>query len=336
MSFALSQSQVRLISTIGVGVLVGTSLVVIIPEGVETLYSARKTHESHPRRDAELRPISTPLPQAGAPPLVRGINSISIHERAEELHAPSINDLGALPGPVIPPTVPDALSPGSAAAGSIGIPAPELAPGENASQPPQEPTERRIVQERSPHAYIGISLLLGFVLMYLIDKIPQHAVSSVQAQRRPHHISLANLAQGLSRGTTEPGSFDDHEAHVVSSRPARTLSTTIGLVIHAAADGIALGASSSTANMNLGFMVFLAIMFHKAPAAFGLTSVLLKQGVGKRRARAHLLIFSLAAPMGALTTWTFVNVAGRGRIDADEDTRWWTGILLLFSAGTFL
>lgn len=76
-------------------------------------------------------------------------------------------------------------------------------------------------------------------------------------------------------------------------------------------------------------------MVHKAPAAFGLTSVLLKQGLGKRGARAHLVIFSLAAPMGALATWVVVQTLGGGGGE-EQTTRWWTGVLLLFSGGTFL
>jgi len=75
-------------------------------------------------------------------------------------------------------------------------------------------------------------------------------------------------------------------------------------------------------------------MLHKAPAAFGLTSVLLRQGLGKRAARAHLVAFSAAAPVGALGTWLVLNMLGDG---ADEGTtRWWTGVMLLFSGGTFL
>lgn len=76
-------------------------------------------------------------------------------------------------------------------------------------------------------------------------------------------------------------------------------------------------------------------MVHKAPAAFGLTSVLLKQGLGKRGARAHLVIFSLAAPMGALGTWVVVQTLGGGGGE-EQTTTWWTGVLLLFSGGTFL
>lgn len=78
-------------------------------------------------------------------------------------------------------------------------------------------------------------------------------------------------------------------------------------------------------------------MVHKAPAAFGLTAVLLKQGLGKRAARAHLMVFSLAAPAGALATWMVVRTLGAGGPEAGEETmRWWTGLLLLFSGGTFL
>lgn len=43
LSFSMSQSRLRLIATLGVGVLVGTSLTVIIPEGVDTLYSSEIT-----------------------------------------------------------------------------------------------------------------------------------------------------------------------------------------------------------------------------------------------------------------------------------------------------
>jgi zinc transporter 9 len=47
--------------------------------------------------------------------------------------------------------------------------------------------------------------------------------------------------------------------------------------VHAAADGIALGAASLTDKAEIEFIIFLAIMLHKAPAAFGLTSFLLHE-----------------------------------------------------------
>ena len=42
------------------------------------------------------------------------------------------------------------------------------------------------------------------------------------------------------------------------------VTATLGLVVHAAADGIALGAASSTSQVDIQLIVFLAIMLHKA------------------------------------------------------------------------
>lgn len=82
---------------------------------------------------------------------------------------------------------------------------------------------------------------------------------------------------------------------------------TVGLVVHAAADGIALGAASTTTHADIQMIVFLAIMLHKAPAAFGLVTFLLHEGLEKTRIRKHLLIFSLAAPLAAIVTYFGIN-----------------------------
>lgn len=76
-------------------------------------------------------------------------------------------------------------------------------------------------------------------------------------------------------------------------------------------------------------------MLHKAPAAFGLSAVLLRAGLGKRQARTHLIVFSMAAPVGAIVTWVLVNLLG-GEEVGGAGMQWWTGVLLLFSGGTFL
>ncbi|KAJ5505065.1 Zinc/iron permease [Penicillium fimorum] len=185
-------------------------------------------------------------------------------------------------------------------------------------------------EESSPHAWVGIALISGFILMYLVDKLPEFATPT-KHERTPYHISLDNLGSGLRRGSSpsRDGLLDANHA----SRRGHSFATTTGLVIHAAADGIALGASSSDAG--LSFIIFLAIMVHKAPASFGLTSILLKQGLSSRTARAHLLVFSFAAPFGALATFLFVQMMGSSGAD-EAGTHWRTGMLLLFSGGTFL
>lgn len=102
------------------------------------------------------------------------------------------------------------------------------------------------------------------------------------------------------------------------------LSAFIGLFLHALTDGIALGVGLLVPK--LGFIVFLAIFFHKSMEAFSLTSVLLHENKSVRQiilANAALL---LAIPIGALLS--FWVVGGNNPSMA--------GIALAFSAGTFL
>jgi zinc transporter 9 len=205
------------------------------------------------------------------------------------------------------------------------------APAPNrASRRDDDPAKQQL---ELPAFQIGFALVIGFALMFLVDRLPRHATDRFQAAPTSRHVSLENLAGSSASGEEESDGF------LGSLRPSpkqtRSLATTTGLVIHAAADGIAMGASASTANLNVGLIIFFAILVHKAPAAFGLTSILLKQGLSKRATRVHLMVFSLAAPSGALATYFLVSLIG-GESMEGESAQWWTGMLLLFSAGTFL
>ncbi|KAI9815498.1 MAG: hypothetical protein M1827_002632 [Pycnora praestabilis] len=330
----MSQSKMRLVSTVGMGVLVGTSLIVIIPEGVETLYSAASIGKAHKTRAINSKDLDVRWPVFEGYYAAQE-NRIRLLSRGKDEDTRDLDAFNELPGPVLPEGMP--VLPNSNGDTTPVHPFHDL----NVDTEPAKPTisdsdrSEEHAAHSSPHAWVGLSLVLGFILMYLIDQIPLHASAHAQTNQQPYHISLENLSQGLHRPSS-PSGDDDSDGFHESRNQSRPFATTIGLVIHAAADGIALGASSSGSDTSLGFIIFFAIMVHKAPAAFGLTSVLLKQGLTKREARAHLIIFSLAAPAGAIATWSIVNLLGRGRIGGEEGTKWWTGVLLLFSAGTFL
>ncbi|DAA75518.1 TPA_exp: Uncharacterized protein A8136_1592 [Trichophyton benhamiae CBS 112371] len=338
LTFSLSSSQLRLMSALGMGLLVGTSLIVIIPEGVETLYSSRvkpsqQGHESgHRRRDV----------------LEHGVE-VRWNHRAEVVSVPqSMNGRGIEDeanwrlsrreeaAPEAEKPQPDAPVDGD---GSDGKGKKEGKKGDEDKNKPDghhdddehEHGHKHEHEDSGPHAWIGVGLIGGFILMYLVDKLPQYASSSSKQQQRPYHISLDNLGSGIGRGIS-PARTSGSGSRSGSSSAG--MATTAGLVIHAAADGIALGASTS--NMSLSLIIFVAIMVHKAPASFGLTSVLLKQGHTTKSARAHLLVFSLAAPVGALLTWIVAHTILAGHASDEQSTRWRTGMLLLFSAGTFL
>lgn len=159
----LSDEKLKVVTVFGAGLLVGTALTVIIPEGIRALYSS----------DVHVM-VSSQSPNVKLPE----------HNHSHDDHDP----------------------------------------------------------EHS--ATIGLSLVLGFIFMMIVDQIS-------------------------SRRNKDPFSSD------------RNSTATIGLVVHAAADGVALGAAATTSHQDVEMIVFLAIMLHKAPAAFGLVSFLLHEGIDR-------------------------------------------------------
>ncbi|KAG9237135.1 ZIP metal ion transporter-like protein [Amylocarpus encephaloides] len=336
LSMGLSSSKLRAVSTIGMGVLVGTSLIVIIPEGVEAVYSSGLAGHSHTTRGLRIEDRSAraewPV-RAGLAPIVAREN-IKAREDA--------GSFDGLLGKLMGRELVKEEDTTSTLATSPAVETPTAPPVSNHN-------DEKLIENEKPEAHdddaepptfwVGISLILGFVLMFLIDKLPRHASETLQPPPPTRHIALNNLSGLSGNYRSEEDVDEESESFLQSMAPTpkqtRSLATTIGLVIHSAADGIAMGASTSTPNSGLGFIVFIAIMIHKMPAAFGLTSVLLKQGLSKRAARGHLIMFSLAAPFGALSTWLLVSLVGGSHIEG-ESGQWWTGMLLLFSGGTFL
>ncbi|XP_054288612.1 zinc transporter ZIP9-like [Macrosteles quadrilineatus] len=217
----LSEAKLHLISVFGAGLLVGTALAVIIPEGIRSLFTSGQATHAH------------------------------------------------------------------------------TAPGEGVTM--SEATEIADL-----HTLIGLSLVAGFILMLLIDQCSSAYSRDVEVG-------------GSGAGPLGHG----HRASVTA---------TVGLVVHAAVDGVALGAAATTTQTDVEMIVFIAIMLHKAPAAFGLVTFLMHEGIDRKRIRRHLLVFSLAAPLLALVTYFGIGQEGKETLHSVNAT----GIAMLFSAGTFL
>jgi len=211
LAFSLSEEKMTLFSSFGAGLLVGTALIIILPEGVSTLYGHGTEQCASPSEHEEFR------------------------------------------------------------------------------------TE----------AYMGAALAFGFVAMFIVDHFgPSH-------QHR--HITVGSIGQ-------------DYE-----QPPKKFSSAFLGLLVHAAADGIALGAAAVGKNKHLEMVIFIAIMLHKAPGAFGLATYLLHEGLTRNGVRYHLAIFSTAAPTFSILTY----LALQG-VTFNTPQHIWTGLVLLFSAGSFL
>lgn len=150
-----------------------------------------------------------------------------------------------------------------------------------------------------PRFIISVALTLGFTFMFVVDQIGSYLSMRDQRTNLPNRVGIT---------------------------------ATLGLVIHAAADGFAVGAAVATGQVTVQVIVFLAVILHKAPAAFGLVSFLLHAGLEKKYIQGHLLAFSAAAPILAIPTYFIINASG----SSSQNQLSATGVGMLFSAGTFL
>jgi len=241
LAFNLSDEKLRLVSVLGAGLLVGTALAVIIPEGVHALlFPSGEHHENHHVAGKATGANAGAAAEVGAHKEAIKLDAAATHHHENE--------------------------------STIEL-----------------------------HSWIGVALVLGFVFMLLVDQIGGHFHS---------HGGVAEPAAGQRNKIT----------------------ATLGLVVHAAADGIALGAAASTSQTHVEIIVFIAIMLHKAPAAFGLVSFLLHEGFDRTRIRRHLTVFAFSAPVLAIITYVGLNQSGKDTLVNNNAT----GIAMLFSGGTFL
>ncbi|VDK84317.1 unnamed protein product [Litomosoides sigmodontis] len=264
----MSEGRTRLLSTFGAGLLVGTALSVIIPEGVKALYIVHT--EKH-------------LPEAVQN---EKINQIVPRDMLNSLKQPTVSN-------------------GESINYLTGFDKSDIRKGSSQRMQQSSVIGKKEIEHEHVDASInfsainqsiGCSLLVGFLFMFLIDQI--------------------------SKSLSSKG----------GDRTQFKLTATIGLVVHAAADGVAFGSASATNRTGVQFIVFLAIMLHKAPAAFGLVSFLLVEGIERFKIRRHLIIFSVAAPAAAVVTYHLIVTIESDKFSTDSAT----GTLMLFSAGTFL
>ncbi|KAG9295480.1 hypothetical protein G9A89_013509 [Geosiphon pyriformis] len=312
--FQMSQGNFLVASAFGVGLLVGTSLIVIIPEGIETLYNVPQTSLVFPHVHQSIKNsidnVGVPLEQRVIS-IEGGIQDLS--NKKQQANLPEGNETQRKS----PESEPFVEQPESREKNVLGL---------STSIPENEDDHSH---SDDTHHYIGLALISGFALMFLIDQLDmphQHPNTELNSDHTELHplTNDIDLEEDQVHNTSEI--FNQNVKTKIKSR-----SMTIGLVIHAAADGIALGASAN--QPSLEFLVFLAIMLHKAPSAFGLCTVLLREGYNHKQICLNVAIFSLSAPLTAMLTYLMLQ--GDAQLNSNS-MQWWTAILLIFSGGTFL
>ncbi|MEE6473797.1 hypothetical protein FKM82_010176, partial [Ascaphus truei] len=120
-----------------------------------------------------------------------------------------------------------------------------------------------------PHFFIGISLVMGFILMFIVDQIGSYC-------------SYHDPRTGMSSGTS--------------------ITATLGLVIHAAADGVALGAAVASSQVSVQVIVFFAVILHKTG------------GTSQHRlsATGNGMLFSAGTFLYVATVHVLPEISGRG------------------------
>ena len=154
-----------------------------------------------------------------------------------------------------------------------------------------------------PPLLLGLAILGGFSLMLIIEGMGiGHAV------HEEHHDHLAGQGHG-------------HLHH-----PTSTSIMTLGLTLHALADGLAIGAAAASGQISLSFLVAFSVLVHRVPVALSISLFSLHEPGGPRAALPQLVSFTLATPVAILLS--YIALAG-----VDESI---LALVLLFSAGTFV
>jgi zinc transporter ZupT len=153
---------------------------------------------------------------------------------------------------------------------------------------------------------IGLFVLAGFFLQQLLEY----------------------FTSGVEHGHIHTQDHHNQGDHTHTHRAVSAIVLLSALCVHAFLEGSML---AQPVTMGFGYdvnAILLGIALHRAPAAFALMTVLASQLHSRNKALPHLLIFSLAAPVGLLISSYFVE----SRVLSE------TGLIYLYAlvSGNFL
>lgn len=164
---------------------------------------------------------------------------------------------------------------------------------------------------------VGLPILVGFVLMFTIEKFVAHNDND-----RILYSATTNT------NSTTSSAFDEGRIAFTVGSVLKS-SITLGLLVHAAVDGVSLGSSFADQDSTLQFVMVIALIIHKIPTAFSLGTILSKEKLEDKVLLIHLGLFALLTPVSTWITFTIIEFF-------NTNIQFVTGILLLFSSGTFL
>jgi len=198
----------------------------------------------------------------------------------------------------------------------VGIPQHDIEP-----VPPHEDYHHDEENESKNIRTAMLGIGAGFMFLILVEEV----------------MSMAGLAHSHSHGPTNVGGKDEsdeeeEEGHTHSHKPPTLRSSLsavafVGLAFHSLVDGMII-AGAFTASPEVGSRVALAILLHKFPDGFVMSSIVASQQIKIWNVHpfTYILLIAAMTPLGAVIgAWlmgSFTTVA--------------VGFILGFGAGTFL
>lgn len=135
----------------------------------------------------------------------------------------------------------------------------------------------------------GAGLLIGTALGVII---PEGTVIIVKSSEAVELIVAVCLISGFSLML-----LVEHVSSLLTHNisQSKNRNTMVGILIHSMADGVALASVAFSDHATLEIIVFLAIILHKLPAAFGLSCFLIGNGESRSQIKRFQLLFSISA-----------------------------------------
>ena len=177
----------------------------------------------------------------------------------------------------------------------------ELATEEHEEAEHEEEVEHE--EERVGNLLIGGAVLAGFLVMLILEG--SGIGHAVHEEHHDHH--------------------DEHGHEHVHHRNSPWI-IVLGLSLHSAADGLAIGSAAAGTSEAVTALVALAVLIHKVPAAFSLGVFSMHEREDRNDSIRDIVMFSLATPVMILVS--FYTLQGM-----DEHL---IALAMLFAAGTFL
>ncbi|SVB38117.1 uncharacterized protein METZ01_LOCUS190971 [marine metagenome] len=171
----------------------------------------------------------------------------------------------------------------------------ELATGEHEESGEEE--------EGVGNLLIGGAVLAGFLMMLILEG--SGIGHAVHEEHHDHH--------------------DEHGHEHVHHRNSPWI-IVLGLSLHSAADGLAIGSAAAGSTEAVTALVALAVLIHKVPAAFSLGVFSMHERENRNDSVRDIVMFSLATPVMILVS--FYTLQGM-----DDHL---IALVMLFAAGTFL